>query len=318
MISPSRILEGFHYDFDQMVWLVQYESENYYKAYDAIHTQLIQFQRTVQTYSNVKLSFTYQELVGTLVELQLSLKELLLHQQKWFYIEEDIIIPFKVRKIEFSKENIFHHYTNALDEWKKVIIEGDLHNAQELVNRWVDLLKEKHYHPESVKSWLHNLIVSVELHFNYIFHNDKQHTDNLHSEIHSLINVYQLKRYTLDFFQRLIEFVQSSSKMERLEVWEAKRYVEQRLNERISMEAVAKHLYMNPSHFSRIFKKETGETFIEYVIRKKMEKAASYLRETDETIEEIAYQLGYENTSYFIKLFKKLNQISPLEYRKAN
>ncbi|MMZ68102.1 HTH-type transcriptional regulator YesS [compost metagenome] len=81
------------------------------------------------------------------------------------------------------------------------------------------------------------------------------------------------------------------------------------------MEDVARHLGMNPSHFSRIYKSETGETFIEYVTRIKMEQAKEAFEQSDITTQQVAQSLGYDNTSYFIKLFRTHTGYSPKEYR---
>jgi two-component system response regulator YesN len=64
-----------------------------------------------------------------------------------------------------------------------------------------------------------------------------------------------------------------------------------------------------------MFKKETGETFIEYVTRMKMERAKEMLDQTACTVGEICEQLGYDNQSYFIKTFKAHSGVTPMEYR---
>jgi len=89
-----------------------------------------------------------------------------------------------------------------------------------------------------------------------------------------------------------------------------------RLNTRISLDELAEHLHLNASYFSRLFKKETSITFIEYVTRQKMERAKELLGEAKLTVGEICEQLGYDNQSYFIKTFKSLVGATPIEYRK--
>lgn len=83
------------------------------------------------------------------------------------------------------------------------------------------------------------------------------------------------------------------------------------LRRKITLEEVADHLYLNSSYFSRLFKKETGETFVEYMTRMKMERAREMLSDTSAAVEEVALALGYDNRSYFVKLFKKYYGISP-------
>ena len=96
---------------------------------------------------------------------------------------------------------------------------------------------------------------------------------------------------------------------------EACKYVSLNLGRRISLEEVAARLHLNPSYFSRLFKKETGMTFIEYVTRLKMERAKELLDQTPLSVGEICERLGYDNQSYFIKTFKAHAGSTPLEYR---
>lgn len=72
---------------------------------------------------------------------------------------------------------------------------------------------------------------------------------------------------------------------------------------------------MNASYLSRVFKQETGENFVSFLTRLRMEKAKSLLRDRNIKVYEVAERVGYPNTAYFSKLFKKLSGMSPEEYR---
>lgn len=85
--------------------------------------------------------------------------------------------------------------------------------------------------------------------------------------------------------------------------------------EDISLNMVAKNVNMSPTHFSAIFSKETGETFVEYLTSIRMDKAKEMLRFSDKKTAEIAWDVGYPNSHYFSFLFKKLNGISPRDFR---
>jgi two-component system response regulator YesN len=72
---------------------------------------------------------------------------------------------------------------------------------------------------------------------------------------------------------------------------------------------------MSPNHFSSIFSQEMGETFIEYLIGRRMERAKELLRTTQMRSSEIAYQVGYRDPHYFSSTFKKMQGMTPREYR---
>lgn len=92
-------------------------------------------------------------------------------------------------------------------------------------------------------------------------------------------------------------------------------YIDAHIQEKIRMEDVAKHLYINEQYMMRIFKQETGKTILEYVTDRRIRMAGELLRDSQYSISYIANAVGFENVSYFTKLFRKLTDYSPREYR---
>lgn len=94
-------------------------------------------------------------------------------------------------------------------------------------------------------------------------------------------------------------------------------YLNDNYNEKISLEQIAHNMYLSPVYISKIFKEETGESPINYLIKIRLEKARDILlKSNDSSIKSIANQVGYEDVYHFSKLFKKYYGISPLYYRK--
>ena len=98
-------------------------------------------------------------------------------------------------------------------------------------------------------------------------------------------------------------------------VYPAIAYVEEHRSEMVTMRDMANLCHLSPSYFSKIFPREAGEHFTDYVNRRKVEWAKQRLRQSAESISAIAFSLGYVDTSYFIKVFKKFEGITPLVYR---
>jgi len=92
-------------------------------------------------------------------------------------------------------------------------------------------------------------------------------------------------------------------------------YILTHVNERYSVTDVAKKMFVSKSHLSEQFKKNTGMTLVNYITLVKMERAKILLRTTNLRYSEIAYQLGYQYSEYFSKVFKKYVGISLTEYR---
>lgn len=92
-------------------------------------------------------------------------------------------------------------------------------------------------------------------------------------------------------------------------------YINKNLNNSPSLNEAASLCNMSVSQFTRTFKRETGKTFIDFVTRKKIKQAKYLLQYTNKTMNEIAFELGMDNSSYFTKVFKKYTGLRPKEYR---
>lgn len=92
-------------------------------------------------------------------------------------------------------------------------------------------------------------------------------------------------------------------------------FIHEHLDQGLSLQQVARHVHMNPNYFSEMFKRETGQNYIEYVTGVRMRQAMSLLRETPAKISEVAREVGYEDLKYFNRLFKKFTGLTPSEYR---
>jgi two-component system response regulator YesN len=84
----------------------------------------------------------------------------------------------------------------------------------------------------------------------------------------------------------------------------------------LSLSYIASKFYVNASYLSRIFKQETGQSFTEYILRLRMEKAIVFLRETELKAYQVAEAVGIKDPYYFSNCFKKFTGLSVNEYKK--
>ncbi len=92
-------------------------------------------------------------------------------------------------------------------------------------------------------------------------------------------------------------------------------YVKDHYQEPLNIADAARQVYLSPSHFSHLFKKETGVTFIEFVTAVRLDQAKKLLRTTNVPVEVIAQQTGFGTGSYFATTFRRLQGQSPRSYR---
>lgn len=94
-------------------------------------------------------------------------------------------------------------------------------------------------------------------------------------------------------------------------------YLSENYEQKISLDQIAHNMYLSPVYISKIFKEETGESPINYLIKIRLEKAKEILKnDKNGDIKNIANEVGYEDVYHFSKLFKKYYGISPLHYRR--
>ncbi|MGG4131415.1 helix-turn-helix domain-containing protein [Paenibacillus illinoisensis] len=93
------------------------------------------------------------------------------------------------------------------------------------------------------------------------------------------------------------------------------RLIEERYDRELSLEACAEELNFHPVYLSRVFKKEAGVNFTEYLAEYRMEKAKTWLQTTNLKISEIAEKLNYTNPTAFIRTFRKITGTTPGKYR---
>jgi two-component system response regulator YesN len=98
-------------------------------------------------------------------------------------------------------------------------------------------------------------------------------------------------------------------------VEQLKLFIQERLDEDLSLTRLSEIVYLNTSYLSRLFKQIAGVSVTEYIMGLRISKAKELLRETDFKIQDIARKVGLEAPAYFIRLFKKETNLTPMEYR---
>ena len=92
-------------------------------------------------------------------------------------------------------------------------------------------------------------------------------------------------------------------------------YIRGHITDGLVLEEVAKKFYVSPNYLSCIIHKETGKTYRQHVIEAKMTVAKQMLNDTRMRVEDVAYAVGYENYISFYNVFKRIEHMSPSEYR---
>jgi len=98
--------------------------------------------------------------------------------------------------------------------------------------------------------------------------------------------------------------------------YQAIKIIQKSYVDEITLEKTAEALNVSAPYLSKIFKEDTGTTFKEYVIELRMEKAKQLLKKSGQSIREAGEKVGYNDTNYFIRAFKKYEGITPKDYQR--
>ena len=95
-------------------------------------------------------------------------------------------------------------------------------------------------------------------------------------------------------------------------------YIEVNFHKDISLDELANELGISSYYFSKLFKEEKGEGFVEYLTRRRVDEAKALLKSPEHSIKEIGVACGYSDPNYFSRIFKKATGMTPTEYKDKN
>ncbi len=120
---------------------------------------------------------------------------------------------------------------------------------------------------------------------------------------------------TVDYLTGAMQNIQKKEEHGEDHVSRAKGYILDHYNSELSIKEIADFVHLNPEYLTRLFKKESGTTLKDYIIECRISKAKDLLANSSLSVSMIASEVGYHNFSYFAYLFKKLEKVTPREYR---
>lgn len=236
-----------------------------------------------------------------------SFKELeILKQYKIFFEKENIncekIKNRKNFKIDNEKINTIYNYLKygKYEEISKEI--KDIFNNNFINNCDIESFEK-----------LHNLFYTM-IFIKYI---EKIDNDILKENFLDIKckNINEYINKILNSMKKICETKDNNKHLDEVYIEKALEYIDKNYNKDINMAVVSNYVSLNYSYFSTIFKKHIEMNFLDYLNKIRIEKAKEYLKRVDYKIYEIAEEVGYKNPKHFSKIFKKIEKITPIEYR---
>lgn len=136
------------------------------------------------------------------------------------------------------------------------------------------------------------------------------------SEIDHLRTAEELALWLTRITDRFADAVFSMVEVKHRDIiYKAIEYLKRNCRDRVTLEDAAGHVGLSPSYFSRVFKEEVGESFNSYLTALRISRGRTMLLDTDASIAEICDRCGFDDQSYFTKVFRKYTGVTPGRFR---
>ncbi|OCT13407.1 hypothetical protein A8709_17500 [Paenibacillus pectinilyticus] len=295
-----------------------------HKGFETIYTEIElltnRIRKDIRVQSNFTLTFGLGSPVKDLESISKSYKEAGLALLYRLVIGGDRLLSNEiVVGMQMEKHDGQAADWHALNQF---VQEGDFVNVQQQASQYVMKLCQQWKDPEMihqqickmllhfyelavnlavVKQWLQNTDVKQVLMDIYSYSSSKELTERCQKLLGDL---------TIAISNRQKKFVASPIEI-------VVRYVEEHYAEAITLNMMAEIVYLSPSYLSSLFKSKQGQSFIDFLTEKRIEKAKSLLLYSDEKIQVISDSTGFTNIRHFNRVFKTSTNRTPSEYREG-
>ncbi|MCA1032700.1 response regulator transcription factor [Bacillus timonensis] len=255
--------------------------------------------------------FTSMQEIKDIYEMQL----LKMKDYLFFLPEEMVLIYDDLPEID----KIDHHFD--LNQFISFFKHQQFNVAFEYLNEHVnDLASNYTIDIFEFKSWMENIIFNVivllgNMQYDTTGLEDKKY--DYFSKINEAENAKKAMNYFESFLEEVRLIVLQDGKEERQTNMKLLlQYIDDYYSEPLSLTKLAKHFHFNPSYLSSYFSSHHKEGFCEYLNQVRIKKAKYILKSSKTTISRVSEMVGYSDPSYFCKVFKRIEGMSPSSYRK--
>ena len=136
------------------------------------------------------------------------------------------------------------------------------------------------------------------------------------TQVNALTDAAGIRDWFLEKMTAIVSAIRNrSGEQSETTVEKAQKYIQENFSRDISLDEVSREVNVSPYYFSKLFKEEVGENFIDYLTALRIAKAKEYLRDRSLTVGEAGSMAGYADPNYFSRIFKKHTGMTPREFR---
>lgn len=308
------------------IWIafIVQTKENIGNYAEVINDKCNYMQKTVQSCFGFTVTLALSSEGKTILELPKRFKECREALEHKFYIGNNSVIYYNDLNAFFKCEDY-----SMLEKYQKLLLEGiktgNVKVVKEVLNdsfSYIDGLGNidkdylKEYYWNTI-SMVNSIRVSV-LVADHEENMNRKNIESLHNMIRKCENIKELnsilEEVALEIAKKVYNFNNKSIK---LVLRKAMDYILEHYNEQVTLNEVSEHTFVSTYYISRIFKKELGKNFVDYLNEIRIDKAKELLKDIRYKTYEIAEKVGIQDAHYFSKLFRKYEGVTPTEYRES-
>ncbi|WP_435923167.1 response regulator transcription factor [Paenibacillus sp. DYY-L-2] len=206
---------------------------------------------------------------------------------------------------------------NLFAEWATVLELGELEELDRRIKQWFSNLRGDQWSNESHRQLIHGVlfIIHTTLAKKGLSLHKSEELKTLTDKESYPKHPAALQHWTKECLAATVRLLRTSNCVSSAVVAKIRQYIRSRLNQEITREELAAHVYLNPAYLSRMFKKETGLSLSDVIIQERIEEAKRLLEATEYKITDIAENVGYVSLGSFSNLFKRVVGVTPQQYR---
>lgn len=240
---------------------------------------------------------------------------------RYFYSQEKLLNTLYAEKLKFVAEGEYYTYPIASERKLRAAVRNrDKEGSQILLNQILAYIYVSNNSDlEAIKPRITELIVVISraavdagADINEIFHLNH----NFISHINEFKTIEELSAWVSNMLHRFISFTFDFAEIKHADVvYKTIEYIKQNYSKRLTLEKIAESTYLSKTYLSSVFKRETGHSISSYINLVRVENSKSMLLEDNMSIIDIANACGFEDQSYYTKVFKSIIGITPKKYR---
>lgn len=321
--DESEKITFFSLDFSQIIVICRFDKES-----SNIDLTMQEFAKNIKTRISKQHRFKVIASIGRIYQgiehINDSYNEAKDALKYSIYMGKDEIISIDNINKEEKADKISDSYMGHIKKIITVISAGDHDKTSEYLCDYYDYIKRNnpqntHYINYTFMKLIDAVgqyVITSNLQVNNIFGREK----TVYQELEKLENFEDMMSYTSNICHEVVQVVLgiNANKHSRY-VKKAMEYIEKNFNNSdLSLNNVAEHVGIKSTYLSSLFKSQCGENFVDYINRLRIKKAKELLDQTNITLKEAGYTVGFNTIHNFIRIFKKFEGITPGKYKGLN